>query len=211
MVEARTSLSHPMYLDWLDLRVAPRFANTPGHLGMTILPGKYQPDGMSGKHQRNLELDAARLAELGVQSFVLLVEDWELLRCRVPDFVATLNRHGIEVLRCPIVDRHTPDDRSPAMPSPVSEQTPAPWTSQPGDREAFSATLRELEQRLAKGETVAVSCRGGLGRTGLLAACLLVNGGLEPEAAIAATRAVRHGTIQNPRQETFVHAWSSTH
>src|SRR5664279_3259070 len=105
---ARTSLTHPMYLDWLPLAAAPRFKSYPGRLGMTILPGKYQPGGLAGDHERDLEIDAACLAELGVTTFVVLVEDWELVRCRVPNFVATMARHGIEVVRYPMVDGHTP-------------------------------------------------------------------------------------------------------
>ena len=36
-----------------------------------------------------------------------------------------------------------------------------------------------------------VTCMGGLGRSGTLAACLLVSAGTAPEAAIAAVRAAR--------------------
>jgi protein-tyrosine phosphatase len=202
---AHTSLTHPLYLDWLDLAAAPRFADLPGRLGMTILPGKRVP-GISGRHERDLELDATRLVTLGVNVFVLLVEDHELVRCGVPGFVETMNRHGIEVLRCPIVDGWTPREISLAE-RPLSVRHGPLRTPHPGDMAAFTTTLARIEVRLVTAQTVAVSCRGGLGRTGLLAACLLVNGGLDPSAAIAATRASRHGAIETARQEAFVRAW----
>ena len=205
MSQPRTSLSHPLYLNWLNLTAAPRFAHFPGSLGMTILPGK-RVGGISGRHERDLELDAARLATLGVNLFVLLVEDHELTRCGVPDFVEVMNRHGLAVLRCPMVDGHTPLTHSLAERplSNLSGFNPAPA---PGDLEAFVSTLANLEIRLAAGQIIAVSCRGGLGRTGLLAACLLINGGLSPQRAIDLTRAARPGAIETDRQVSFVLSW----
>lgn len=202
----RTSLSHPLYLNWLQVSAAPRFAKFNGRLGMTVLPGK-KVSGISGYHDRDLEADAAQLAKLGVTTFVLLVEDHELISCHVPDFVTVMNRHGIAVLRCPIVDGSTPRQCSAAERSISLRPGPARAPA-PGDPGVFAATLRGVEARLAAGKTVAVSCRGGLGRTGILAACLLIDGGLEPGAAIRETRAAREGTIENARQLTFVRGWS---
>lgn len=201
----RTSVSHPLYLDRLPITVAPRFAAYPGQLDMTILPGKYQPGGMAGDHARDLEADAARLAARGVTTFVLLVEDWELDNCRVPNFIATLARYGITVLHYPMVDGHTPRDRSHREPRSGSVDRPA--TPVPGDMRAFVAALAAVEAKLAAGETIGMSCRGGLGRTGLFAACLLMNGGLDAETAMTVTRQARRGTIENPYQEAFVRAW----
>ena len=48
-----------------------------------------------------------------------------------------------------------------------------------------------LEQRLALGENIAIHCRQGIGRSSLLAACVLVASGGDPESAwerIAAAR-----------------------
>ena len=49
-----------------------------------------------------------------------------------------------------------------------------------------------------------VHCRGGLGRAGLTAACLLVQAGMEPGEAMALVRKTRPGAIENSRQEKFV-------
>ena len=43
---------------------------------------------------------------------------------------------------------------------------------------------RQLRSRLDAGENVVVHCRGGLGRAGMISARLLVESGVEPEAAI---------------------------
>jgi ADP-ribosyl-[dinitrogen reductase] hydrolase len=51
-------------------------------------------------------------------------------------------------------------------------------------------------------------CRGGLGRAGLVAALLLIETGLEAEAAIRAVRAARPGAIETAAQERYVRAYS---
>jgi protein-tyrosine phosphatase len=77
----------------------------------------------------------------------------------------------------------------------------------PGDRDAFRITLDDVFDRIRGGERIVVACRGGLGRTGTAVACLLVDGGLPPNEAIARVRAVRPGTVERPSQEAFVRAW----
>jgi protein-tyrosine phosphatase len=55
--------------------------------------------------------------------------------------------------------------------------------SVPSDPGEVAALIRELEKRLARGRAVALHCRQGLGRSALVASCLLVSAGLEPDAA----------------------------
>jgi protein-tyrosine phosphatase len=190
-----------LYLNWLDLAAAPAFAGVTGRFGMTLLPGR-QFVGRITKQPRDIERDAQALATLGVDVFVLLVEDHELIMCGVSTFVAVLAAHKIQVIRCPIIDGQTPRDRSSA-PRPLS----GPGVPAPGDVAAFTALVDEIKRRLWAGQTIGVSCRGGLGRTGLLAACLLKRGGLDAETAIAMVRQRRPGAIENAYQAAFVRAW----
>jgi len=57
------------------------------------------------------------------------------------------------------------------------------------------------------GGKVALHCHAGLGRTGLIAACLLMalDGDVPPSDAISRVRDKRRGTIQTPWQQQFVH------
>ncbi len=159
-------------------------ADAGGRLGMTFLPGK-QRDGWTGLHWRDLQTDVARLrGELGVDTFLLLVEDHELAAARVPDLAGTMAAAGIELIRFPIVDMQV---------------TP--------DREGLRRVLDDVLTRLVRGESVAVACRGGMGRTGTIVGCLLRDGGLNPNAAISLTRATRKNTIERDTQEQFVTAW----
>jgi ADP-ribosylglycohydrolase/protein-tyrosine phosphatase len=181
----RTSSSHPLRLDTVDLSDVPGLATATGVLGMTFLPGK-RGTGQTGPWWRDLDEDGDALRSThGVDTLVVLVEDHELESCGVPDISERLPRdHGVGVLRHPVVDMGVPAD-------------PA----------AYRLVLADVLARVKAGQTVAIACRGGLGRTGTAVACLLVIAGLAPDDAIALTRRSRHDTIERNEQEAFVRAW----
>src|SRR5215469_6441265 len=65
------------------------------------------------------------------------------------------------------------------------------------DRQVFAsptelaATLEELNAALASGKNVLIHCRQGIGRTGLVSACLLVTKGWDSSAAVEHLSAIR--------------------
>lgn len=61
----------------------------------------------------------------------------------------------------------------------------------PNSESEVSAALDRVDADLAAGKNVVVHCRQGIGRTGLVAACLLVAKGLTPEAAVRTLIAAR--------------------
>src|SRR5262245_7499677 len=68
---------------------------------------------------------------------------------------------------------------------------PIPDMGVPESRKASVVLIRQLDQALTEGKSVVVHCRQGIGRSGLLAACLLIVSGATPEMAfrrISATR-----------------------
>ncbi len=52
----------------------------------------------------------------------------------------------------------------------------------PPSREAVLELVSQLDAQLSSGNTVGIHCRQGIGRSGVLAACLLVSSGMAPES-----------------------------
>jgi protein-tyrosine phosphatase len=55
--------------------------------------------------------------------------------------------------------------------------------SVPTSRKATLEFVKKLAKLLAEGKSIAIHCRQGIGRSALMAACLLVLFGIDPEAA----------------------------
>jgi ADP-ribosyl-[dinitrogen reductase] hydrolase len=175
---AMTSTVHPLRVDLLDL--AGLGLGDEARLGITFLLGKKR-DGWTGPHWRDLPTDAVRLRELGVGSLLLLNEDEELAYCMVPDVAEVVTGTGVELVRFPIRDPRTPTDHP-----------------------AFAKVIRDLVERLRAGSFVAIACRGGLDRSGMAAACVLIEAGLDREAAIDRVHAARAGSLTYGEQLDYL-------
>lgn len=68
---------------------------------------------------------------------------------------------------------------------------PIPDREVPDSDAKVAAALEKLDADLSSGKNVVVHCRQGIGRTGLMAAGLLIMKGLNPEAAIKRLTAAR--------------------
>ena len=107
--------------------------------------------------------------------------DHELEQYKLSTLVEAASASEIQVHRLPIVDGGVP------------ESVPA-----------LVALVRTIVRAAEAGENVVIVCRGGLGRTGLVAASVLVALGQSPPEAIRLVRATRQGAIENRDQEGFV-------
>ncbi|WP_293910162.1 cyclin-dependent kinase inhibitor 3 family protein [Deinococcus sp.] len=174
----QTSISNPIRFDVIEP------ADWSGRLGLTIAPGKKGESMQSGyRHERDLSADFAALKTAGVDLLVNLMELPEGLRYGMADYDAEAERLGLAVRRFPIVD-----------------------VKVPSDIQAFSELVSELHAELTSGKTVVVHCLGGKGRSGTLAACLLIYGGMNAEDAITLTRRCRHEAIE-AAQPQFVRSF----
>ena len=173
----KTSISHPLRID--EVKVP----NGSGIIGMTLCPGKKINSASSGPWNRDLDMDLQAIQAWGAQALVNLMEGHEYELLRVPDYVAKVRSYPMEYFHLPIVDVHPPDGRFEEL-----------WKSA-GPR------LREI---LLDGGKILIHCRGGIGRTGTVAAQLLVELGMPHENAIKAVRDARYGTIETRDQERYV-------
>lgn len=161
-----------------------------GMLGLCHFPGRRGVDGRGRAWQRSAEADLQAIRDWGASAVLSLVEAHEFERLGVPDLGARVRAAGLRWHHLSIADMGVP-----AAPGVLQAEEPA----------------RAVVQALARGERVLVHCAAGLGRTGTLAAALLVAFGRAPQAAIEEVRRVRPGTLETPAQEDFVHAAGAWH
>ena len=156
----------------------------PGRLGMTFAPGMWA-GSVGGRWERDLATDLRALEEkYETDVLVSLMEKHEYHGYQIPELLEQDNVGNIEILRFAIKDMGVPQE---------------------AESERFETFVQDVVQRLEQGQTVVVHCRGGLGRTGTLATCVLVAlGHHSADEAIAAVREARKGTVQTREQEDFV-------
>jgi protein-tyrosine phosphatase len=107
-----------------------------------------------------------------------------------------LRKEGVHVVVC-LAEPEEIRAKSPAyaaaleaqaVPCPV-ESFPVADFGVPDDREAFWALACRVGKRLTGGERVAIHCGAGIGRTGMLGACVLLALGQPPAKAEQAVSA----------------------
>ena len=156
----------------------------PGRIAFLGFPGlMIQPTG-------HLLIDPDRqealIAELSAGScafFVAVFDEAEAPEGAFDDMTAALDRAGITILHRPIEDFGIPD---------------------PAFRAGWQRILPDLRRTLAEGGAIALSCLAGLGRSGMMAAQLLVDCGWQPDAAVKAVRALCPEAIESDAQLRFL-------
>ena len=178
-----TSSTDPLRVDFMDL-AGSDLAHGGGRAGMTFLPGKRYLGYYSGPQWRDLDSDLQALRDQGVDVLLLLVEDKELARCRVTHAEEAAEAHELELVRHPVRDPMTPYSDA-----------------------AYRRDVVAMAARVRAGGTVAIACRGGLDRSGMTAACLLREAGLDADTAIDRVHSARQHTLTMPEQLDYVRGW----
>lgn len=165
--ETRTSDTHPIRADFIPDDAL----GLPGRLGMTFAPGM-----KDFVWERDVSKDLRRLKdEYGTDVLVSLMEDFEYGEERydmggLDAFRNEVEAAGIEFRHFPILDVDVP---------------------RPEQDEEYAAYIEDVVAALEAGKNVVAHCRGGIGRTGTLAASVLVGVGHEPDEAIKIVREAR--------------------
>jgi ADP-ribosyl-[dinitrogen reductase] hydrolase len=174
----KTSHTHP-----LPIAAVP----TPGGgvIGMTLCPGKRQPEAVTGPWDRDLAQDLEAIRAFGATTLVTLMETHELVGAQVPAEVmqkAALSA-GLTWHHWPIVDLAAPTEAFERL---------------------WSAEAPLLCRTLHGGGKVLIHCRGGRGRSGLVAARLLIELGAISADAVTTVRAAQPLAIETAAQEEHV-------
>ena len=156
----------------------------PGRIGMCACPGiRRSATAAPNSPQQDLRRDLEYIAQQKPRWLVTLMEERELVMLELDTLPSEARRLGIDWKHLPITDM--------GAPTAVFEQR---W------RDARS----DLHSALINGELIVLHCWAGLGRTGTIAAKLLVEFGIAPKVAIDHVRAARHGAIQSRQQERYL-------
>lgn len=136
-----------------------------------------------GTKAADLEASVAQLKSAGASAIVTLMPTDELQANGAASLSAVCQQHDLAWYHFPVED-----DAAPA----------AEFAS------AWAAHSADVLQILADGGTIAVHCKGGSGRTGLMVAMLLINRGEPLPKVIEQVQEIRPKSLQIPAHLAFL-------
>jgi protein-tyrosine phosphatase len=135
-----------------------------------------------------LEDEMKAWRRIGIHAVVSLLTPDEMEEMNLQDEAKICREIGVRFYSLPIVDRGVP-----AL-----------------DKKTIKL-IESVDADLARGENTAVHCRQGIGRSGLVAASLLVVRGLLPATAVQLVGSARHAPIpETPEQRAWIDAFAAT-
>ena len=153
-----------------------------GKIFLTCFPGR---NGEAITFEENIFLE--ELNNFSSQNFytiVTLVEDKEIEKlCDKKIFVSKIYSHKMKWIHMPIEDLKAPDRQF---------------------NEKWETTKVLLKNDLIEGRNIVIHCMGGKGRSGTIAAILLIEFGEDNKKAIEVVREKRKGAIETEEQEKFI-------
>ncbi len=152
-------------------------------LGLTSCPGRNYTD-LAGKNwQGSLYKDLKTIDKWKADVLLTLLETNELQCMGVPDLFKEIRQYKYRSYHLPIEDLRPPG---------------------PAFKLAWNKHGPTILNDLKKGRRVAIHCAAGLGRSGTIAAKLLISLGILPTQAIEQVRTSRPGAIESKSQELYV-------
>ena len=153
-----------------------------GKIFLTCFPGR---NGEKISFEENIFLEELNnFSSLNSNTVVTLVEDNEIEKlCDKKFFVRKIYSHNLKWIHMPIVDLKSSDHKF---------------------MDKWQTTKVLLKNDLIEGKNIILHCMGGKGRSGTIAALLLIEFGEKHKEAIEIVREKRKGAIETKEQEDFI-------
>jgi protein-tyrosine phosphatase len=130
-----------------------------------------------GTKHTSIEEAVSTLKAAGADALITLMPADELERFEASALPRVCADQSISWFHLPVEDDHAPDERF---------------------AEAFATHKASLMSLLEQGGTVAIHCRGGSGRTGFMAAILMLESGNDRDDVVRAVQGLRPGALKMP-------------
>ena len=117
-------------------------------------------------------------ARLGINKIICLLEDWEQKELGLASEEELCRENGIEYLSFPIPDRGLPKTNSAII------------------------LAEKLHEEICDGKHIAIHCRAGIGRTGIIAGAILLKSGKTSKEAFSLISDARGVQVPDTEEQT---------
>ncbi len=152
-------------------------------LAIPAVDGRLLLTPCPGTQAASLAQALSTLQQAGASGVISLMPAAELQQNGADDIGAACGQLGLAWFHLPVAD-----DRAPLADFDT----------------AWQAAASDLLARLRAGQCLAIHCKGGSGRTGLIAARILIALGVPRSTAIAQVQALRPKAIQHPVHQAWI-------
>ncbi|MCV2404058.1 tyrosine-protein phosphatase [Marinomonas sp. C2222] len=136
-----------------------------------------------GTKDADLTSSILSLKEAGADVIISMLPDSEIAKLNVTDLGKEIQQQGMLWYQLPVED-----DQAPQQPF----------------FDVLNTKKEELLTHLKEKKTIVIHCRGGTGRTGVMAACLLLESGYQWERAKALIQSIRPKALTIPAHVEFL-------
>lgn len=136
-----------------------------------------------GTKEVDLQSSLEQLAAAGASAILTLMPREEMLRNAVSDMPELCAQLDLQWFHLPIEDDHAPEQLF---------------------YDAWQLAKTKIHALLDTGKSLAIHCKGGTGRTGMVAAQILLERGIPLDEVIARVRSIRPNALQIPAHQVYI-------
>ena len=158
-------------------------------LGIPGIPGKLIFTPCPGTKDTSLAAALAALKRAGASAVITLMPQNELAANGAEHIARHCEALGLAWYHLPVADEQVPQEDF---------------------AQGWKASRQAILEQLRAGQALAIHCKGGSGRTGLIAARLLIEAGIARSEAIVLVQSLRPRAIQHPAHRDWINQFDAT-